>query len=229
MKVAVLYSGGKDSTAALKKVMDRGMEVSSLIAVKPTRTDAYLWHYATVELTKLSAEALEVPLVYIKCEKVGPEEEAKELVHALKGLDADALVIGGVGLQKTQIRAIYSVAKSFGKELILPYEGYTSEEMIKEEIRLGLNMVITSVAANGLDENWLGRRLDHRTIEDLKKISLTYGFDILGEGGHYDTFVLDAPFFKRSIKILDSEKVWDKRLGCGYLDVRKALLVPKQH
>ena len=50
MKVAVLFSGGKDSCLAAKYCMDNGFEIASLISVKPRNEEAYIWHYPTVEL-----------------------------------------------------------------------------------------------------------------------------------------------------------------------------------
>ena len=58
MKVAVLYSGGKDSNYAVEYALKKGWEIKYLLSVKPSRTDCYLFHFATVEHTELQAEAL---------------------------------------------------------------------------------------------------------------------------------------------------------------------------
>ena len=54
-----------------------------------------------------------------------------------------------------------------------------------------------------------------------------HGISIVGEGGEYETLVVDGPIFKKKIKIIDSEKVWDEKTQSGHLKVKKAELVEK--
>ena len=227
MRVAILFSGGKDSSFALYEAIKRGWEVVALIAVKPKDTEAYLWHYATVEWTILSSEALGIPLFLIKCNKTGAKEEAKELEKVLKLIKIDALLLGGVGLQKTQIREIAKVAKKFGVKVIVPHEGMDHYELFKNAIKAGFEIVITQVASAGLGPEWLGKKVDLKTLEKLKELSEKYGFHIGFEGGYADTFVVNGPIFKKRIEFLDTEKVWDNKTHSGYLKVRDAKLIEK--
>lgn len=227
MRVAILYSGGKDSTQAIKWALENKHEVVTLIAVKPKNTEAYLYHYATVEWTSLSAEAMNIPLVMLKCNKIGIEEEAKELEKVLKKIKVDAILLGGVGLQKTQIKAIEKIAKKYGIDLVIPYQNYTSEELLREEIKSGLDIRITQVASDGLGPEWLGEKIDKDNFEKLKTLSKKYGFDIDFEGGYADTFVCDAPFFRKRIEFVSTEKIWDNVTNSGYLQVNEAILIDK--
>src|SRR5438132_13374637 len=104
MKAAVLFSGGKDSTMSLAYALEKKWDVKALIAVKPKNTEAYLWHYATVEWTILSSEALGIPLIMLKTNQIDPKLEAQELEKVFQRIDVDCLLMGGVGLQRTQIR-----------------------------------------------------------------------------------------------------------------------------
>ncbi len=225
MKVGVLYSGGKDSTQAVKHCMDKGYEIVSLISVKPRNEEAYLWHYPTVELCKLSAEAMNLPIMLIRCDEIGPKVEAKCLEPLLAKMKVDALVLGGVGLQQTQIKEIDNVAEKYGINVLVPYSDYTSEQLLLEEIK-HLEIIMTEVAADGLDKNWLGRTIDGNAFNELKKISEKHGFDILGEGGSFNTFVTDAPFFKKRVQLLNSAIVWDEKTRSGYV-VTDATLTEK--
>ena len=150
MRVGILYSGGKDSTYAIKYCMENGFDIASLISVKPKSDDAYLWHYPTVELCKLSAQAMNLPIIMVKCNDIGPQVEARCLEPVLAKLKVDALVLGGVGLQQTQIKEVAKVAAKFGVDVIVPYHHYTSEQLLREEIENGLEIVMTVVAAVGL-------------------------------------------------------------------------------
>jgi diphthamide synthase (EF-2-diphthine--ammonia ligase) len=57
------------------------------------------------------------------------------------------------------------------------------------------------------------------------KLSKMYGISVVGEGGELETFVLDAPMFKRKIKISKADKVWDGVRGT--FEIRSAKLVKK--
>lgn len=224
MNVAVMFSGGKDSCYAIKHCLDNGWNIEALIAVKPVSDEAYLWHYATVELTRLQAEAMQLPLILIKCGDIGPEKEALCLETTLANLSVDALVLGGVGLQKTQIREISNVAEKYGIKVMVPHENYTSEELLKKELQ-EMEIVITEVAAAGLGSEWLGKKINDN-FEELKKLSEKFGFDLLGEGGSYNTFVTDAPHFRKRIVFLDKKINWDEKTRSGHVVV-EAALVPK--
>ncbi len=225
MKVAVLFSGGKDSNMALKYAIENGWKVEALIAVKPKNTEAYLWHFATVEWTILSSVAVGVPLFLIKCNTVGAEKEAKELEKVFKRIKVDAILLGGVGLQKTQINEVTKVAKKFGINVIVPYHNYTSEKLLEEEVKSGFDIRITQVATDGLGPEWLGRKIDMKAFEELKVLSKKFGFDILGEGGSYDSFVIDGPLYKSKIELVKTSKNWNK--DSGYLEVEDAKIIPK--
>ena len=228
MRVAVLYSGGKDSTFALYEALKKGWKIVALISVKPKNTEAYLWHYASVEWTLLSAAALDLPLFLIKCEKIGAKEVAKELEKVLRQIKIDALILGGVGLQKTQINEIKKVAKKFGVKVILPHEGKDHYKLFEKAIKEGFDIRITQVASQGLGPEWLGKKIDLKVLEELKKLSEKYGFHIGFEGGYADTFVVDGPIFKKRIEFVDAEKVWDNATNSGYLEIKSAKLIEKR-
>lgn len=227
MKVAVMYSGGKDSTMALKYALDQGWKVEALVSVKPKSTESFLYQYATVEWTKLSAEALGIPVIHVNSEKIGPEEEADELEQVFNNLEVDAIVVGGVGLQKTQIREWKRVAKKFDIDLIVPYQSLTSEELFDKTIDSGFYIMLTDVASDGLGPEWIGKKLDKENAEEFKRLSKKFGFDILGEGGYYNSLVLDGPIFSKKIQILNSKIVWDSKTFSGYMKIEDAVLINK--
>src|SRR3989344_545959 len=115
MDVAILYSGGKDSTYAIQHAVEKGWNIKYLVSVKPTRKDCFLFHFATVEHTKELAKLLNIPHFYVKCRVADPEQEAeivKEVVEKnQEKLRIDAVVLGGTGLQETQLRSIQNALR----------------------------------------------------------------------------------------------------------------------
>lgn len=218
MKVVVMFSGGKDSAYTVKYCLDKGYEIVKLISVKPHNTEAYIYHYPTVEHTPLQAEAMGKDHVLISCNVTGPKEEAALLRSIFDEIDADAVVLGGVGLQETQIREISKIAEEFGLETLVPHASLTSEQLIEKQLSAGMEIVVADVAAGGLGKEWIGRKLDRESIEELKTLSRKNGFDVSGEGGAYNTFVTDAPWFKSKIELEDVEIKWDEATRSGYLE-----------
>src|SRR3989338_4823326 len=77
MRVGILYSGGKDSTYAIAECHNKGWEIAYLLSVKPSRTDCFLFHYATVEHTPALAKILKLPHRLIGCDVADPQKEAE--------------------------------------------------------------------------------------------------------------------------------------------------------
>ena len=56
--------------------------------------------------------------------------------------------------------------------------------------------IFTKVAAEGLDNSWLNREIKEKDIEELIKLNKKYGVNVAGEGGEFESFVIDCPLFK---------------------------------
>ncbi|MEM2393469.1 MAG: TIGR00289 family protein, partial [Candidatus Bathyarchaeia archaeon] len=86
MRVAVLATGGKDSTLALYKALKSGYEVAFLACMIPAREDSYMFHYPNIHLIDMFAEAVGIPLV--KAETSGLKEvEVEDLKRLIAKLD----------------------------------------------------------------------------------------------------------------------------------------------
>ncbi|MBU2104340.1 MAG: TIGR00289 family protein, partial [Nanoarchaeota archaeon] len=55
------------------------------------------------------------------------------------------------------------------------------------------------------DEKWLGRKIDERFIEDVRELNKKYKIHPAGEGGEFETFVLNCPLFSKELKIRSSK------------------------
>lgn len=226
MDVAILYSGGKDSTLAIEHALRKKWNIKYLLSVKPNRTDCFLFHFATVEFTKELSEVLGLKHIYTTCEVADPVKEAEIVKEIVAKNPVDAVLLGGIGLQETQIRSIRDALFPLGIEVFATHTGLDEEDLLKEMINKGYEIVMTEIAADGLDESWLGKKIDKDTINDLKKLSIKYGFNLLGEGGSYNSLVIDGPIFSKKLDILDSEKIMEGK-NSGYLLVKKIKLLAK--
>jgi uncharacterized protein (TIGR00290 family) len=73
--------------------------------------------------------------------------------------------------------------------------------------------IMTVISSDGLDDSWLGKLISKSDIDILKFLSQKFGFNLNFEGGEAETFVINCPLFKNSIKINKFEKIWDGYRG----------------
>jgi len=78
-------------------------------------------------------------------------------------------------------------------------------KLIREIIELGFHVIVTGVYAYGLDQRWLGRTIDFEALEELVKLNRKFQLSIVGEGGEYETLVLDTPYFKKELQIVKAK------------------------
>ncbi len=223
MDVAILYSGGKDSTFAIQYAKDKGWNIKYLISVKPTRKDCFLFHYATVEQTKDLAKMMQIPHFYVKCKVSDPVKEA-EIVRDVvernqKKLKIDAVILGGTGLQETQLKSIQNALMPLKVDAFAAHAGEEHDLVMEEMLNKGYEIMITQVASDGL-KDWLGKKITKENFAQLKKDSVKYGFHIGFEGGYADTLVLDCPLFSKQMIVEDMSIIFEDNY-CGHVVINK--------
>lgn len=227
MRVAVLFSGGKDSTFALNVALEQGWDVRYLVTIMPQREDSWMFHHPCVELTKLQAETIGIPHI-TKTTSGEKEKELEDLVEALKEIsgEVDAVVSGAVASRYQKDR-MDVVCKELGLRSITPLWGKDQLNLVQTEVDAGFDIIFSGVSSAGLDRSWLGRMLDAQTIEKLKDVHRKHSINIAGEGGEYETFVMDGPIFKKRVAFEEVEKVWNNETGSGYIICKGAKLIDK--
>jgi predicted ATP pyrophosphatase (TIGR00289 family) len=223
LRVAALVTGGKDSALALHRAMQQEHEVIHLVTMVPQRADSWMFHFPNVHLADLFAEAVGIPLV--KADTSGEKEtEVADLKRMLAQLSIDAVVSGAI-FSLYQKERIDGICEELGIKHVAPLWHEDPLSILNQIIQLKMKAIIVGVYAHGLTQQWLGREIDENTINDLIELDRRFHVSIVGEGGEYETLVLDAPFFTKRIKLIDAERIWEGASGC--LIVKKAVLVAK--
>ncbi len=215
MSNAVLYSGGKDSTFALHKAVASGVKIDLLITMLSKNRSSYMFHYPNVRHTELQAEALGIRQVF--CETEGEKE--KELADLEKVLVENKVrvLVTGATYSRYQGDRINNIAKKLGIEHIAPLWHIDPIEELST-LEKDYNAIITSVSAEGLDESFLGRRIDNEIIKRLQEINRKHGINMLFEGGEAESFVLDAPLFRKRIKVIKARTEWNGVSGAYFIE-----------
>jgi len=220
MRLASLFSGGKDSTYATHLAEKSGHDVSILFSMLPHRSDSWMFHSVNIHLTRLLAQAWEKPIIVIPTQGE-KEKELNDLQSALSQIPIEGIVTGAIAstYQRNRINAVCS---NLNIQHVAPLWGVDPTILLKDEVNSGMEIILSSVAAAGLDKSWLGRRIDIDAIQELEKLSLRFGFNICGEGGEYESLVLSAPWLKGRLEVLRAENSWDGTSG-SYV-VKEAIL-----
>jgi ABC transporter with metal-binding/Fe-S-binding domain ATP-binding protein len=186
-----------------------------------------MFHVPNVELTSMQAKAIGLPLIQ-NSTRGEKEEEVKDLENALSSakerFGIEGVVTGGIrsAYQGTRISA---VCQRSGLCCFNPLWHSDEAQLLRTLVKEGFVAIISGVFAFPLDRSYLGKQINDDMVEKLIWLKEKYGVNPAGEGGEIETTVLDAPFFKKRIEILESEISY--RNNSGIFRIKKARLVEK--
>ncbi len=222
MEVATLFSGGKDSTYATYLAQQKGWTVKYLVSMIPSE-DSYLFHVPNAHLTSLHSEAMGIPLKQTQVSGE-PEEELGVLKDVLAELDIDGLITGAIA-SDYQWSRFNRICEDIDIKCYSPVWRKDQMRVMQDIVSAGFEVIVVGISAEGLDGSWLGRKIDAQCLEDLEMLERENGLNPSGEGGEYETLVLDGPNFMKRLEIKDAQKDWDGIRG--QLTVNEAVLLKK--
>lgn len=203
MKLGILFSGGKDSTYAAWLAKKEGYEISCLISLWSKNQDSFMFHTPAIELTKKQAECMKLPLIVQETEgekEIELEDLEKAIRSAVKKYKIGGIVTGAVE-SVYQASRVQTICNKLGIECFNPLWQKNPKDYWEEMLSLGFKIIIVSVAADGLNEKWLGKEITKDNFVELEKLSRKYFFHLGFEGGEAETFVLDCPLFKKRLDV----------------------------
>ncbi len=222
MRVAALFSGGKDSTFAVWKASEEH-ELVTLVAFEPGNPDSYMFHHPNIGLTALQADAMGIPLILVPTPG-NKEEEVRDMEEALRDLPVEGVVAGALASEYQRSR-VEKVCRNLGLKTLTPAWHMDPTEYWGELLVNGFRVLVTKVACEGLGKEWLGREVGREALEELKRLSEKHRFHLAFEGGEAETLVLDCPLFKKKLSVESAEVKWEG--DSGTFLVRKAILSGK--
>ncbi len=227
-KIAALFSGGKDSCLALWKMQQQGFSIACLVSIIPENPDSFMYHKPSKKVLKMQSEALGIPLL-IGTTKGEKEKELKELKIALVEAKEKFGIVGvvcGALYSEYQRKRVDAICKDLDLPLFSPLWHMGQLEELLELVNSSFLFIFTKVAGLGLGEEWLGKPITHAEVIALQALNKKQGFNVAGEGGEYESLVLDAPNFKKRINVKKSEKKMENEFT-GCLEIKEVSLEPK--
>jgi predicted ATP pyrophosphatase (TIGR00289 family) len=207
MRVAVLFSGGKDSVFAAFWALAQGFE-PVLVTIRPPEY-SMMFHHPNINATGKQAEALGLRQVFVETTE---EDWREKLIDAFKNLGAQGIVAGAIA-SEYQRRRIDSIGEELGIPTYAPLWHKDRGDDVRKEMLGYFEIYVSAVSAEGLGPEYLGEPF--KKIADANKP----GIHPFLEGGEGETFVANAPFFKHGIKIKGWKKTWDGVRGVAEIEI----------
>ena len=209
-KFVMSFSGGKDSTLALYKMIKEGHKPVALLTTIKEDKDESWTHSIKYKYLKIIENSLNIPIIISKCGISDYETNFEKNLIKAKQMGATHCVFGDIDIDLHR-NWNETRCENAGLEAILPLWQRNREEVLYEFLDSGFTTVITKVNLNNLGVEFLGKVLDKPLAKEIEK----QGSDICGENGEYHTFVVDGPLF--SSKIEFENTYIEQKDGYGHL------------
>jgi asparagine synthase (glutamine-hydrolysing) len=215
MAIAILFSSGKDSTFTLWYYLQQAWDVACLLSMIPQSQDSYMFQNPSVALLKKQASSLQIPLLLQEThgEKELELEDLKILLqNAKEKYDIDGVAVGALASDYQQER-INRVCHELNLKTYAPLWHKNQEQLLRELLAAGFDIRMTRIAADGLTEEWLGKKLTQGDVDKLVALNKRLSINVGGEGGEFETIVLDGPIFAEPINISYGKKMESTHRG----------------
>ncbi|PLR87168.1 diphthine--ammonia ligase [Bacillus sp. V33-4] len=204
-RIVLSWSGGKDGCMALDKLTSEGHKVACLVTTVPLELGRTFGHGERLELIRMQAEALSIPLHFIEC--TFEEYTTKFITNLVELKEQYALTdiaYGDLYLDEHRQWGETSAAKA-GLNPLYPLwmKKEQSLQALEKFVNSGYRAVAVRVRDELLSDEWLGRELDNAFVNDIARENVCP----MGEAGEYHTFVYDGPLFKKRIELEAGEIV----------------------
>ncbi len=202
MKLAALYSGGKDSTYSILLMEQAGHEVQYLLSVFPSDPDSMMFHTPNIELVGQIAASMEKKLL---SREAGAGEELISLyalIEEARKEGAEGIVTGAIQ-SDYQFTRIDMLCHEAGLKCFSPLWRKDQSLVLKEIVESGIKAIVVATAAEGLGRQHLGRVVDSEFAAEMEALNRKVGVNQCGEGGEYETFTLDSPLHREALSVAD--------------------------
>ena len=100
-----------------------------------------------------------------------------------------------------QSSRIQKICNKLNLECFNPLWQKNQFEILDDLIKNQFEVIIAGVFAEGLDKDWVGKKIDKNFIEKMRELNKKYKINPAGEGGEFETFVLNCHLFKKPVKL----------------------------
>jgi uncharacterized protein (TIGR00290 family) len=208
-KTIVSWSGGKDSAYALYKIMESNqLQISGLLTIISDKFRRSSMHGIRSELIQLQTDVLGIPLKKVAlpedCSNRDYAEIMTKTLEEYKNQGIKSMVFADIFLEDVRKYREENL-KTAGFKGHWPLWKQESSKIARKFLIEGFKAITVCVDGEKLDRSFVGRKLDHKFLNELPQ-----DVDPCGENGEYHTFVWDGPIFDHPIQVEKGEVIQRK-------------------
>jgi uncharacterized protein (TIGR00290 family) len=214
-RLALSWSGGKDSALTLWTLRRDGREPEALVTTVTETYDRISMHGVRRELLARQAHALGIALVEVMippaCSNEIYEQRIERAFTTPELAGTDAVAYGDLFLEDIRAYRETRLAAT-GKRGLFPIWGLDTTKLAYDFIDAGFEATLICVDPTKLDPSFAGRAFDKQLLADLPA-----DVDLCGENGEFHTFVHAGPILDTNIACTRGEIV--QRDGFVFCDL----------
>lgn len=225
MKFVALVSGGKDSCFNIMHCQANGHELVCLANLYPKpgdddEIDSFMYQTVGYSALEKYSECIGKPMYRRMIEgtssnqkleyKCTEQDETEDLYLLLEQVISEHPEVKGVSvgaiLSNYQRTRVEDVCSRLGLTSLSYLWQRNQSELMGEMVQSDMEAILIKVAAIGLNDKNLGMTLA-QAYPVLTRLNDRFGVHVCGEGGEFETLVLDAPFFTNGRLILTKKRI----------------------
>ncbi|HEY6894864.1 MAG TPA: ATP-binding protein [Rhodanobacteraceae bacterium] len=203
--VLLAWSGGKDSTLALERLLDHGMRVAALVTTVTTGYDRIAIHGVRRSILRRQVELLGIPLIEAeippRSDNATYEAAFAAALSRAGGAGVDTIAFGDLFLADVRAYREAMLAR-LGWHALFPLWGEDTARLARHFVDRGYRAILSCVDTEQLDGAFCGRDFDAALLADLPA-----AVDPCGENGEFHTCVHAGPIFADAIALERGERV----------------------
>lgn len=199
-KFVMSYSGGKDSSLALYRMIKKGYHPEYIMTTINEDNDHSWFHGISVDLFNSLSRCLGIKNISIKTSHYTYRVNFIEELKKIKEEGINICAFGDIDIQMHRDWA-ESLCKATSLEGIFPLWQENRVELAREFVNSGFRAKIKLIDKTKLDKKYLGLDFTNELIDEF----ISLGIDPAGESGEFHTLVYDGPIFKKPVNITLSE------------------------
>ena len=225
MRVVALVSGGKDSCYAMLECIRAGHSIAAIATLLPPpatvdEVDSHCFQTIGHQLVHSIAQCTNIPFYsrHMRGTSVvtalhytrAADDEVEDLYELLVDVlgvhpDVDAVCTGAI-LSHYQRLRVEHVASRLRLTSLAPLWQREQRRLLADMIDSDMDAVLVKVASMGLGKTEVGRSIAD-VQQHLHEVEAQYGVNVCGEGGEYESLVLDCALFADQRIVLDEYEV----------------------
>lgn len=193
-KFVASYSGGKDSTLAIYRAINKEMIPMELITTYNIDKNRSWFHGILEESLQAASKAMNIPLNLIKTTGKDYAFNFEQKLRKAKENGADICVFGDIDMED-HFQWCTEICKNAGIEAHFPLWKEDRKKLVYEFIDEGFKTIINVVDNSRMPKDFVGEVLTRELANKIEKS----GADICGENGEYHSFAFDGPIFTNPV------------------------------